>query len=253
MENFILNNTAWNWETFSYDTVQFADRLDPGQSNADDFDLSAFRAAGGKLIHYHGYADPLIPTGSSIYYYNQVAKTMASSHTSLDDFYRMFLVPGMGHCHSCADVNKQAPWYFAGGGQKVTGASHSVPGFMDAQHDVVIAIMAWIENGTAPDTIVATKFTNDTASLGIQSQRPICRYPEKAKYSGSGNVNDPTSWKCQPGSAISVPGDTTIKSVVTTGSSASATPSSGASLISRRLGVAEWISIIALCLGWMLW
>ena len=93
VENFILNNTAWDWQDFNYDTVQLADRLDPGQSNADDFDLSAFHKAGGKLIHYHGYSDPLIPTGSSIYYYSQVAKTMANSETSLDDFYRMFLIP----------------------------------------------------------------------------------------------------------------------------------------------------------------
>ena len=52
-----------DWTKFSYDVVEFADRLDPGQSNAIDYDLSAFHEAGGKLIHYHGLADPLIPTG----------------------------------------------------------------------------------------------------------------------------------------------------------------------------------------------
>ena len=157
----------------------------------------------------------------------------------------------MGHCHSSADVNKQAPWYIAGGGQKVTGASYSVPGFMDAQHDVVLAVMAWVENGTAPDAIVATKFTNDTASLGVHSQRPICKYPQQAKYSGSGDVNDPTSWKCQAAPMIQVPGNTTIKSV-TTGSSPSATPTSGAESNIRRAGALGWAVTVGSCLGWIL-
>ena len=188
--------------------------------------------------------------GASINYYNQVAKTMASSHGSLDDFYRMFLVPGMGHCHSSADVNKQAPWYFAGGGQKVTGAPYSVPGFKDAQHDVVLAMLNWVENGTAPDTIVATKFVNDTASLGVHSQRPLCKYPQQAKYTGSGNVSDPTTWRCQDAPMIQVPGDTTIKSVTT--AAASATPTSGASPIGERIGPMGWTMIFGSLLLWLL-
>ena len=191
--NFLVNNSNWDYRTYDYSVVQLADQLDPGNATADGFDLSAFEARGGKLLQYHGLVDPLIATGSSIYYYKHVLRAMAQKGISLDDFYRFFLVPGMGHC----SVGEVAPWYFAAGNQHLAGTTHSVPGFEDAEHDSILAIMRWVENGIAPDQIVATKFVNDTPAMGVQSQRPLCMYPKQAKYAGEGDINKPSNWSCQ--------------------------------------------------------
>ncbi|TVY87427.1 putative feruloyl esterase B-1 [Lachnellula willkommii] len=195
----VLNDANWNWTTFNTSIVELADKLNPGGANADDFDLSPFQSRGGKLIHYHGLGDSLIPAGSSILFREKVAEAMASS--SLDDFYRMFLIPGMGHCRD----STVAPWYIAGGGQTIPDSSHSVPGFSDAQHDVVLALMAWVEKGDAPDSLIATKFLDDKVITDVVNQRPICAYPSQAQYTGSGNVNESSSWACQAGSLISIP------------------------------------------------
>ncbi|TVY27482.1 putative feruloyl esterase B-1 [Lachnellula hyalina] len=195
----VMNDANWNWTTFNTSIVEKADRLNPGGANADDFDLSSFQSRGGKLIHYHGLSDSLIPAGSSILFREKVAEAMRS--TSLDDFYRMFLIPGMGHCRN-SDL---APWYIAGGGQTIASSSHSVPGFSDAQHDVVLAIMDWVEKGDAPDSLIATKFLDDKDSTKVVNQRPICAYPSQAQYVGSGNMNESSNWACQAGKSISIP------------------------------------------------
>lgn len=85
-----------------------------------------------------------------------------------------------------------APWCFAGDGLNSAFGSdniHGVPGFEDAKHDIVLAIMNWVENGTAPDTLVATKYKDDDATEGVQRQRTLCPYPLVAQYIGSGNCN----------------------------------------------------------------
>ena len=90
--------------------------------------------------------------------------------------------------------------YFAGSDQSVgSGTVNSVPGYEDAQHDVLLAMMAWVENGTAPEYIIATTYNNDTDPLGegVYRQRPLCMYPKQAKYTGSGDVDAPESWECQ--------------------------------------------------------
>jgi feruloyl esterase len=73
---------------------------------------------------------------------------------------------------------------------------HSVPGFSDSKHDVLLAMMAWVENGTAPDAIVATKYVNDATHDSVLRQRPICKYPDQAKWNGKGGINDTNSWSC---------------------------------------------------------
>lgn len=72
---------------------------------------------------------------------------------------------------------------------------HSVPGFSDTKHDVLLAMMAWVENGTAPTDIVATAYGNTTSE--VLRQRPLCVYPEQAFYNGNGSVNATESWHCQ--------------------------------------------------------
>ncbi|KAK6858050.1 ferulic acid Esterase/Feruloyl esterase [Apiospora arundinis] len=192
-ENWVYNDTNWDYTKFTYADVLEADRVDPGDAAADDFDMSAYRARGGKIIMYHGQADPGIPTGSSRVFYDNVHAAMGGSDADLTDFYRFFLIPGMGHCNG-----GPGPWYIAGGSQDVANVTHSVPGHIDADHDVVLAMMRWVEEEAAPKQLIGTKFVGDDGAKGIESQRPICLYPKMAKYIGTSkeDVNKPESWEC---------------------------------------------------------
>ena len=219
VQNFLVNDSNWNYTDFSLATVQLADQLNPGTANADDYDLSAFRDRGGKLLMYHGLADPLIPTGSSMYFYDQVLRNMSSSPTTsssslrkrqsptttqtgnvLDPFYRLFLVPGMGHCGGSASPFSSAPWWFGQGGAPVptgTGYTHGVPGFEDREHNALLALMEWVEgDGRAPETLVATKYVNDTVDSGVLRQGLLCKYPGRVRYRG-GDPEVVGSWECQ--------------------------------------------------------
>ncbi|KAI9742102.1 MAG: hypothetical protein M1834_000492 [Cirrosporium novae-zelandiae] len=189
--------TDWSWEDLDYSTVLLSDSINPGNATADHFDISAFKANGGKLLHYHGYSDGSIPTGSSIYYYNQVFRELVPQGIDLDSFYRFFLVSGMEHCTSTPS-NMAAPWYFAGGNQAsaISTSVYGVPGYRDSKHDALLALMAWVENGTAPDEIIATKWYNDTPANGVYRQRPLCVFPKQAKYKGSGDTNAAENWEC---------------------------------------------------------
>jgi len=195
IQDFLGYGPNWPWQDFDYSYVVQADAVNPGNATADDFDMSPFQAKGGKLIMYHGLADGLIATGSSPYFYNHVVRTMAPMGIDTDSWYRFFLVPGMQHCATSVG---DAPWYYAGGGQAgALGTNvYSVPGFEDADHDVLMALMKWVEEGVAPDMIIATKYKNDTVSEGVARQRPLCMYPKiGAKYLG-GDVNATASWTC---------------------------------------------------------
>lgn len=187
---FVYNDTSYSYLNFSYADVQAADRVNPGEATADRFDISAFKNRRGKLIMYHGREDSAIPTGSTPYYYHATESAMPD--TNLDDFYRLFLIPGMGHCAR----SEVAPWYIAGASQNGGGnVDYSVPGYMDAEHDAVLALMRWVEESKAPEYIIATKFDNDTAPM-VARQRPLCFYPKVAVYKASGDVDEAGSWTC---------------------------------------------------------
>ena len=124
VQNYILDDASWDWKTYNYSVVEIADSLNPGSTNAADFDISPFYERGGKLLHYHGLADGLIPTGASELLYNNYLYNMSAKGINLDDFYRFFLVPGMQHCSGSVG---NAPWYM-GGVQTIRGV-YGVPGF----------------------------------------------------------------------------------------------------------------------------
>jgi len=198
VQDMVLNDPTWQWQDFDYSIVELADKLDPGNATANDFDLEPFRARGGKLLTYHGLSDALIATGSSVYFYKHVLRTLMPKGIDLDEFYRFFLVPGMQHCLGTpTDMN--APWYFAGPNQagSLTTSVHSVPGFSDPEHDILLALMAWVEHGRAPEQIIATKWDNDTLQDKVLRQRPLCVYPKQAMYTGKGNVDDAANWVCE--------------------------------------------------------
>ena len=186
----------WSFYDFNEDIQRLADELQPGKASVG-FDLSAYHSKGGKILTYHGMSDGLIPAGSSPYYYNQLDRNLTPKGVNLDDFYRFFFVPGMGHC-SGTTPTFNAPWYFAGSGQATSLGStvYGVPGFRDKEHDALLAMVAWVEEGVAPDRIIGTKYVNDTTHTDVIRQRPLCMYPKVAKYKGSGNVDDAGSWEC---------------------------------------------------------
>jgi feruloyl esterase len=178
-----FDDPNWEWKRFDFDAGMKAvdDRLAP-VINAMNPDLSKFVAYGGKLIQYHGSADPVVPPRDSIDYFERVqafeAKSKDAAADTSADHYRLFLVPGMEHCK---------------GGEGAT--------VFDAQQ----ALEDWVEHGKAPAMIVATKYVNDNREAGTAFSRPLCPYPSQARYSGTGDPNDAANFACRPGHRYSTP------------------------------------------------
>src|SRR6185295_10392219 len=94
---FVFNDPNWDWRTFDFDRdVAFADAK-MGFISATAKDLSPFKARGGKLLMYTGWVDPILPAEDIIEYYEEVTKAMGGPARTLP-FFRLFMVPGMGHC-----------------------------------------------------------------------------------------------------------------------------------------------------------
>ncbi|KAI1339682.1 feruloyl esterase B [Xylariaceae sp. FL0016] len=159
---YVLKDLNYNLSTITYETY-------PGIFNqshtewdnligTDNPNITAFQKAGGKLLSWHGWGDPLIFANGSVDYRMRVEQEMGGAE-AVDDFYRLFLAPGVGHC--------------GGGGPTPTNPFN--------------ALVAWVENGTAPDTLAAS---------GNGNSRNLCRFPKQLKYSGSGAVADAGSWTC---------------------------------------------------------
>ncbi|KAJ5287801.1 hypothetical protein N7478_003487 [Penicillium angulare] len=158
----------WTWKDWnSQELIALSDKLNPGNATADNFDISPFYKKGGKLIHYHGYSDPSIATGSSFYFFNHVSEALKPMGIPVNSFYRFF--------------DDQS--------DSLAGNYWGVPGFNDYKHDIVLAIMDWVENGTAPDYLIPTRWWKDDPADGVEIQRPICPHPQLALYNGSGNAS----------------------------------------------------------------
>ncbi len=175
-----FDNPRWNWWSFDFDhDMAAADQKLAPLINAMNPDLERFRELGGKMIHYHGLADQVVPPMDSISYHERVvAQRVQQLGSSVDpgqarrevsDFYRLFLVPGMEHCQ---------------GG----------PG-PDA-FDALDALRHWVEEGVAPDRIVAAKFGGEGAARTVAFKRPLCPFPQRAWFRGDGDPNDSGSFAC---------------------------------------------------------
>ncbi len=160
---FVFDDPKWEGDKFDFDKdVAFAENKVGGSMNNYSANLSAFKAKGGKLIHYHGWGDPQPSPKNSVAYWDLVQKANGGS---TDNFYRLFMVPGMGHCQ---------------GGQ---GAD---------QFDKINTIRAWVEEGKAPATILASRVVEGKAAW----TRPLCPHPLVAKYKGTGDTNDAANFMC---------------------------------------------------------
>jgi hypothetical protein len=179
---------TWRWQDFDFHSDMHAvDRLLAPLLNVTSPNLDNFRARGGKLLMYHGFADPLISPQTSIDYYTRVAQR---EDGQTQNYFRLFMVPGMNHCHG-------GPGPHVFGNQYSGNIAINEPPVNDAGHHALRALMAWVERDRAPDRLIATKYVSDQPSLGIAMQRPICPYPQMARYRG-GDVTKAESFVCRP-------------------------------------------------------
>jgi feruloyl esterase len=154
---------TWTWKQFDFDKdppqlAAFSRMID-----ATDPDLSKLKKRGGKIIHYHGWADALVNPQPSVDYYESVRKKLGAKQTS--EFYKLYLIPGMFHCRGGVGCD-EADWFSP--------------------------LVEWVEKGTAPNVIDGKRMVNNTPVM----TRPHCPYPQVARYAGSGDVNRAESFRC---------------------------------------------------------
>lgn len=158
------NNANWDAKGFDIERdLKAVDEKVGAIVNAVNPDLKAFKARGGKLLMYHGWNDTAISPGNAIDYYSSVQKKLGGKQ---DDFIRLFMAPGMGHCSG--------------------GAGPSAVNWM-------AALERWREGNIAPERIDAARIANNR----IEMSRPLCPYPQVASYRGSGSTNDADSFVCK--------------------------------------------------------
>ncbi len=177
----VFADSSWDWRTFDFTKpadhdafLRSESRLAP-MLNATNPNLRDFQRRGGKLLQYHGWSDQLIAPQNSIDYYESVVSFFAASRDrggalrDVQSFYRLYMVPGMAHC---------------GGGPGPTA------------FDMQTALEKWVEQGSPPEAVVATR------SLGVLNgivdrSRPLCPYPKVAVYRGEGDTNDAANFSCR--------------------------------------------------------
>lgn len=161
---FLFHNPALDFRTVDFDRdLAYAEQQIPHLA-AVDTNLAPFKRRGGKLLVYTGWADPVVPPQTAVAYYEGVMKAMGGLAPT-QAFFRLFMAPGMGHC--------------AGG-----------PG--PNQFDALGALEQWVEKGEAPNQLLAT---HSTAGK-VDRSRPLCAYPNVARYRGKGSIDEAASFAC---------------------------------------------------------
>jgi hypothetical protein len=159
----VFNNPDWNYATYDFSNFANDTRLAASYLDATNVDLSGLEARKGKLIIWHGWADPALPAQGTIDYYRH----LQAHDPNASNYCRLFMVPGCLHC---------------GGG----------PGATDV--DWLSVIVDWVEHGAAPDKVIASK-----RGYGkIQMTRPLYSYPTTAIYKGSGDPASADSFEAKP-------------------------------------------------------
>ena len=179
---------TWDWRTFDFDRdmAEVDAVLGPDVNGNTVANIDAFKAHGGKLLLYHGWADSIVNPLDTVAFYETLAKA-EGSQDKLESSARLFLLPGVEHCGSGG-----------GEGPDAVGSEHGLPApEVDAEHDVLAALAHWVETGAAPEKLIATKYQGDDPTKPIVMQRPACAYPKMARYTGSGDTNAAASFVCE--------------------------------------------------------
>ncbi|MBW2609221.1 MAG: tannase/feruloyl esterase family alpha/beta hydrolase [Deltaproteobacteria bacterium] len=156
------DNPDFDWKSFDFDIDPPKMKYIASILNATDPDLSAFKAAGGKMIHYHHWADTGVPPLLSINYYEEVLELMGKETM---DFYRLYMVPG---------------------------AFHGSPGVGCGNVDWFTPLVNWVEKGIAPEEIIGSRIVKSK----VVRTRPLCPYPKVAGYEGKGSIDDASNFNC---------------------------------------------------------
>ena len=177
----------WDWRAFDVerDMVKVDATLGAALNGAVTGDVSKFHDRGGKLIVFQGWADPIVPIGQTVNFYKALMNKFGGEEKT-KTFARLFMVPGMGHCGFGTGPNRFDSAAFGG----------VQPPSLDPEHDIFTALSHWVEDGAAPAEVIATKFVDGDPSKGIEMQRPLCPYPQRAWYKGSGDTNDAANFVC---------------------------------------------------------
>jgi feruloyl esterase len=160
----VFNNPNWDYKTINPERdFATAEKTIGNSMDATNSNLKPFVDHGGKLVMYHGWSDPGIPPMNSVQYYKNVVDTLGSK---TGNSIRLFMIPGMGHC---------------GGGDGTD------------KFDGISALARWVENGQAPDQIPASH----QKAGQVDRTRPLCPYPQRAVYKGSGSTDEASNFSCK--------------------------------------------------------
>jgi feruloyl esterase len=161
---FVHKDQAWDYESFDVESdVNLASQVIGETLDANNPDIREFVANGGKLLVYHGWADPGISPFNSVRYYESVQDSVGPS---VGSSMQLFMVPGMGHC---------------GGGEG------------PATFDTIAVMDQWVQTGETPDRIVASRIRNGE----VDRTRPLCAFPAVAVYDGSGSTDNESNFICR--------------------------------------------------------
>ena len=187
--------SSFDYHKFDFDHDQdLVDRQLAPLLNANNPDLSAMQRLSGKILMFTGTADPLVPFQDALNYYDRVVSDQQKrlpeagvmrpqqGLATTRQFFRYFLVPGMAHCGG-------------GPGLHDFGQNLQLDVPQDSDHDILTALVRWVEEGAAPEKIIASTYMDDSSAKGIKFQRPICSYPQLPKYVG-GDRNSASSYRC---------------------------------------------------------
>jgi feruloyl esterase len=155
-------NPTYDWLTFNVESDLDKIRATRTALDAVDPDLSRFKARGGKIVSYFGWADPALNPMMGVNYYERVLDRMGSTTA---DFYRLFMVPGMFHCSGGAGTDA---------------------------FDPITPLVEWVEKGVAPSSLPASRVVDGK----VIRTRPLCPYPEFAVYKGTGSTDEAASFVC---------------------------------------------------------
>ena len=158
------DDPKYSWKVFDVDRDQARLKTMTDILSPLDPDLRPYQKRGGKLIAYHGWADPGISAAGTVAYFDRMT-AIVGGRKQADDFARLFMVPGMHHC--------------AGG-----------PG--PNSFDMLPMLEAWVEKGIAPDQVIASRITDGR----VERTRPLCPHPQVATYKGAGSIDDAASFAC---------------------------------------------------------